>query len=130
MLIILFSSWQSYRVYTNLLFHDFNGDVTDVELVRSLRQLPSEAEILALGDSNEVEWWSVPSIEYYSGRHIKAQSFEQVPLVQYQIVPARFAERIVGLISDGTSYGVPYPAAVQTCSTNFCLLEVAGIGEY
>lgn len=129
-LLILFTMWNAYRMYVNLLTKDFNGDATDVAFVKSLRELPrgEDARIVALGDPNEVEWWSAPNIEYYAGRAVKAQSFEKVPLVPYQIVPKRFAERIAGLITNGSSYGTPYETATKECSTNFCLLEVRGIG--
>lgn len=123
-LAIIFSIWRTYNSYTQLLYKDINGDETDITLIKSIKDIPLELDVIAIGDNNEQDWFSGPNIQYYTSRVIAHYPLDHAPFAPYTFVPIRFSQKVVNFMKNGIAFGSPVPAKIATCSTNYCLIKV------
>lgn len=120
----LVSGLYSVYVYTRLLSREMWGDRSDIALVRSLRDLPRDARIVAADNQTTLDWFANPNIVYYAGRSLERHLLAQVPFAPYQIVPVNMAPALTKLLTSGKAYGVPVSTDTLGCSTHFCLLHL------
>lgn len=121
---LILSIWQTYYAYTKLLTKDINGDETDIALIKSVKNVPLNIEVIAMGDKNEQEWFSGPNIQYYTDRTISFYQPDHVPFAPYTFVPKRFSQKVVDFMISGKAFGSPLSAKITSCSTNYCLIKV------
>ncbi len=128
LLLVVFLTTSALSVYHYNRFFSFYtwGDASDVQLLKSLRDLPPGATVVASEQHPVLTlWFQNPNIEYYSGRKITAYVLEDsVPAADYQVVPSRFVEDIVKEINSSSGYGQGVLASKMRCSTNYCLIQL------
>lgn len=101
------------------------GDVSDIQLLKSLRTLPEGKTVVAADNDGYVrDWFMNPNIRYYSGRDIPTYSFDEgVEPADYMVVRKEVAPQIQQQLADGT---VKKQAEIQQprCSQTFCLIKI------
>lgn len=120
--IILFAGWRSYKVYTSLLFQDMWGDRSDIELIKTLKNVPTTDKIVVADNKSAIEWFSNPNIEYYAGRTLETRLIGTEPEAPYYIIPI---SNVDAKLSQLNSYKQNKSdiAATQLCSKHFCLIK-------
>jgi len=111
--------------YNQLLFVNSWGNETDIKLIESIREFPSEETIYTANDNPlALSWFQNPNIRYYAGREIKGYLFsEAIPLPDYFILPQFFADDVTAFINSGEGYGNDVSATKERCSDNLCLIK-------
>ncbi len=117
--------WSVYQYNTLLNFNTW-GDATDIALLKTIRELPIQATVVAAEEHPILTlWFQNPNIKYYTGREIQTYVLEDgVPIADYQIIPSRFKNDLTAFINNGSGYGKGVSASIVSCSTNYCLLEL------
>ncbi len=112
--------------YHELLFVNTKGDISDIKLMQTLRDIPKEKVIIAASeDPLFLFWFQNPNIDYYSDRKIQTYLFDDgVPLTDYQIIQTTMVKDVIAFINSGSGYGNGVRAETIGCSTNLCLLEL------
>jgi hypothetical protein len=125
---VLFALTAAYTAYQyhELLVNSSSADVTDIELIRSLKDIPADKNIIAVDTSQEaLFWYDNPNIEYYAGRSIKGYLLDNgFPVADYQIVPRAYVDQFMQQINDLHGFGRAVSATNDRCSTNLCLLHL------
>ncbi len=124
LILILNVSFSTYEFH-NLLFKSSGGDISDIELIKSLKSIPKNKEVIVAGiDQLDISWYQNPNIIYYSERDLKGYLLEEgVPFSDYQLVPKSQTEQYVLQINNG-GYGKNTSASSTNCSLNICLVSL------
>lgn len=115
------AGYQYHKLFTN----EMAGDASDIELIKSIRELPQEATVVA-GHINQTSasWYEGGNITWYAGRNIKGYVLEEgMPFTDFQIVPERYADAYLQKVAEG-GYGFPASGQKVQCSSNLCLLSL------
>ena len=106
---VLFSGWMSYAAYTKLLFKDIWGDRSDIELIKTLKNIPLTEKIVVMDNETTLGWFSNPNINYYAGRALEGHLINSSvkPEASYYIVSIAAVESKLS----------------QSCSKHFCLIK-------
>lgn len=124
-ILFLFLALFSRHQFYNLLFKDSGGDISDITLIKEIKNIPQNMTVIA-AEINQlgIFWYDNPNIQYYSGRTIKGYLLEDgVPISDYQIVPKSQSNDYSKAINDG-GYGPRVYAREIKCSKNLCLLQL------
>jgi len=122
-IIVLFTGWVSYKHYTSLLFQDIWGDVSDIKLIKTLRDMPMDRKIAVIADEVALEWFSNPNIEYYAGRPLEKYLVGAEGDAAYYIIPVAEAEAILARLNLRKQDKSGIGETQALCSKNFCLVE-------
>jgi hypothetical protein len=120
---IIFTTYQ----YKYLLSEKIGGTKDDIELIKTLKNIPKDKTIVVGEISEPGMWWyQNPNMSYYTNnREIKTYLLEEgVPLSDYQLVPNSQADAYVNAINSG-GYGSKVKAKKNQCSANICLIELS-----
>ena len=125
-LLFLSSALWTVHIYYEFINVNQSGDRSDIGLLRSLREIPPDLEIV-VGEATELgrAWFQGPNIRYYAGRDIPTYLLEEgIKLAPYQIIPAFTTKDYADAINIKHAYGRGVTAAVMYCSTHYCLLNI------
>jgi hypothetical protein len=125
---LLFVFIAGYTVYQyDEFFSHMVGDVSDIQLLKSLRQIPTnKTVVVADADSWDEAWFQNPNIEYYTGRpDIQTYLIQDqgVPYADYMLARPEYTGQVVDFIN-GEGYGANVSATKEKCSTGLCLIHL------
>jgi 4-amino-4-deoxy-L-arabinose transferase-like glycosyltransferase len=124
-LLIATGAYACYQ-YDQLLFHSSGVDVTDIELIKSLNDIPASSSVIAVNNDEASNfWYGNPNIDYYAGRTIKAYLVDQgFPYADFIIVPSVYSDQFLKQINEEHGFGRSVSAKSDRCSKNLCVLDL------
>lgn len=124
-LLLCIAASASIYQYHKLLVDDMWGDVSDIELIRSIRNLSAEQSVITVNtEVAALDWFSNPNIPYYAGREIPGSLLASTtPTTGWILIPYGILDDVVRVYLKVPGYG-PSASIHNLCVTHLCLVKI------